>query len=63
MRSCVPEAVRGYKRLIDEGFGMGYADGRRYEGAVSRAQVAGVSAADVAARREAIQSRGRTQSQ
>lgn len=62
MLSCVPEAMRGYKKLIDEGFGMNYAEARAHERRESAEYVKTVTADDVAARRVGIQERGRGQS-
>ncbi|MBW2242518.1 MAG: enoyl-CoA hydratase [Deltaproteobacteria bacterium] len=62
MLSCVPEAMRGYKKLIDEGFGMNYVEARTYERRESAEHIKNVSADDVAARRAGIQERGRGQS-
>ncbi len=62
MLSCVPDAMRGYKRMIDEGYAMPYGESRAYERRVSNEQVTRVSADDVAGRRAAIQERGRSQS-
>ncbi len=62
MLSCVPEAVLGYKKLIDEGFAMAYGPSRQHERDVSRTHVKDVSADQVAARRADIQARGRRQS-
>jgi enoyl-CoA hydratase len=59
--SCVPEAVRGYKRLIDDGFATSFAEGRRLEIARNREQTAGVTPEAIRARRADIQARGRTQ--
>ena len=46
----------------DEGFAMTYGEGLRHEHEVSVASSAQVSAADVAGRKEGVQSRGRRQS-
>ncbi|MCP5056160.1 MAG: enoyl-CoA hydratase [bacterium] len=62
MLSCVPDAMRGYKKMIDEGFGMNYAESREYERRESFEHVKNVTADDVAARRTGIQERGRGQS-
>jgi enoyl-CoA hydratase len=60
MLSCVPEVMRAYKRVIDEGFAATYAEGRSIERRAAAAR--GISAEDVAARRSIVQDRGRTQS-
>lgn len=62
IRSCVPEIVRGYKRLIDEGFGMPFAEAMAHEERASRESTASLSAGVVAQRRAQIQQRGRAQS-
>lgn len=62
MASCVPEAMRAVKRMIDEGFAMNYGDSRAYETRASRDWVKTVRAEDIAARRTGIQARGRAQS-
>ncbi len=58
---CVPEAVRGYKRLLDDGFASSFAEGRRLEIERNREQTAGVTPDAIRARRAGIQARGRTQ--
>jgi enoyl-CoA hydratase len=60
MLSCVPEVMRAYKRVIDEGFAATYGEGRSIERRAAAAR--GISAEDVAARRSVVQERGRTQS-
>ena len=62
MLSCEPRALRGYKRLLDETFGMSAAEARRHEVHTSAAHMKGVSADDVAARRLGVVARGREQS-
>ena len=61
MLSCEPRALRGYKRLIDETFGMSTTEARRHEERVSAAHMKGVSAGDVASRRLGVVARGREQ--
>jgi enoyl-CoA hydratase len=61
MLSCDPRSLRGYKRLIDEGFATSYAEGRRLEDRVSREHARGVTAEAIAGRRRGIQERGRAQ--
>ena len=60
MLSCDPVSLRGYKRVIDEGFAATLADGLAME---SRASTAHSRAhpPDVAARRKTVQERGRRQ--
>jgi enoyl-CoA hydratase len=62
MLSCDRRALLGYKRLIDEGFGLPFAEALRHEARVSRAAASGVSSGDIARRRAEVQARGRTQS-
>jgi len=61
IRSCVPDIMRSYKRLIDEGFGMPFADAMAHEVKVSSESISGISSGAIAERREAIQNRGRSQ--
>jgi enoyl-CoA hydratase len=63
MLSCEPRTLRGYKRLIDEGFATNAGEGRRHEVEVSTTHMKGVSAGDVAARRAGVVARGRAQTQ
>ncbi len=62
MRSCVPEVVRTYKRVIDEGYAQTFADGLRIEAEASRAHARSLTPEVLAARRAGVQSRGRQQS-
>lgn len=57
--SCVPEAIRGYKRIIDEGFATTFAEGREIETEATRAR--GATTEQIADRRSGLQRRGRTQ--
>lgn len=59
--SCVPEVVRGMKRLIDAGFATTLAEGLALEAEASRAHARQVTPETVAARRTAVQQRGREQ--
>ncbi len=61
MLSCVPEVMRAYKAVIDEGFAGTYGDGRRVETRAARAHAAEVTPDAVAKRRLAVQERGRAQ--
>ena len=58
--SCVPDAVRGYKRIIDEGFATSYAEGLGIESEATRRR--GATTEQIADRRSALQNRGRSQS-
>lgn len=59
MLSCVPEVLRNYKRVIDEGYAVSFAEGRQIETAANRENR--VSPEQIAARRKDIQERGRAQ--
>ena len=61
MRSCVPEVMRAYKRVIDEGFATTFADGMRVEAEANRAHARTLTPDVLAARRAGVQSRGRNQ--
>ena len=61
MLSCEPRSLRGYKRMIDEGFATSFGEGMRMEARRSREHLAGVTPESVAARRSGIQARGREQ--
>jgi len=62
MRSCVPEMLRDYKRMIDQGFATTYGEGRRIESKASIAHAKQVTPDKIAARRRQVQERGRAQS-
>lgn len=62
MRSCVPEVLRAYKRVIDQGFATTFADGLRLEADANRAQARTLTPEVLAARRAGVQARGRDQS-
>jgi enoyl-CoA hydratase len=61
MQSCDRRTLLRYKRMIDSGYGMTFAEGLRMERRESDEHMAGVSADAVGARRVAIQERGRDQ--
>jgi len=61
MLSCEPQTLRGYKALIDRGFGMPFADAIALEREASLEHAKKVKPADIAARRGDIQTRGRAQ--
>jgi enoyl-CoA hydratase len=61
MQGCDPRTLRRYKRMIDEGYGLPFAEAMRMEWRESQEHMRGVSAQAVASRREAIQQRGRDQ--
>ncbi len=62
MASCVPAVLTGYKRLIEQGFGMPLPDALRYERAASIESAKAATAALIAMRREGVLARGREQS-
>ncbi len=61
MLSCDPRSLLGYKRLIDAGFERSYGEALELEAKTSSEHMGGVSGADISARREAVQRRGRSQ--
>jgi enoyl-CoA hydratase len=63
MGSCVPAVLRGYKKLIDDGYGMNFADAMamEVERAIESAKQA--TAALIAQRRDDVIARGRDQSE
>jgi enoyl-CoA hydratase len=61
MLSCHPQTMRGYKALIDRGFGLSLDEAMRLERKTSFEHAKQVRPEDVAARRRAIQERGRSQ--
>jgi enoyl-CoA hydratase len=63
MLSCDPATLRGIKRVIDEGYGGTLADGLRLEVEASTAHARSVRPEQIAARRRAIQERGRRQTE
>jgi enoyl-CoA hydratase/carnithine racemase len=62
MLSCVPEVMRGIKRVIDGGFSQTLAEGLRIEADASRAYARQLTPEVLAARRAGVQDRGRQQS-
>jgi enoyl-CoA hydratase len=61
MQGCDPRTLRRYKRMVDEGYGLPFAEAMRMEWRASQEHMAGVTSEAVAARRDAIQKRGRDQ--
>lgn len=59
MLSCDAKALRDYKRLIDEGYGMAFSDALDHESEASIRFAAGVTPDEIAARREGVMERGR----
>jgi len=62
MLSCDQSTLRGYKRLVDEGFATNFGEALRLEARASRAHSAEVTPRAIAERRSKIQERGRSQS-
>ena len=62
MLSCVPDVLREYKRVIDDGFATTLHDGLAIEASANRAQSATLMPEQIAARRRGVQDRGRSQS-
>ena len=54
-------AVAGIKRAYDEGLDLPFAEGLRHEARLAAEHLAGVRPEDIAARRAAVQERGRSQ--
>jgi enoyl-CoA hydratase len=61
MLSLVPEALSGYKKLIDQGYAETFADALKTELKFSGAANKTVRSADIESRRESIRQRGQTQ--
>ncbi|MBI5909213.1 MAG: enoyl-CoA hydratase [Betaproteobacteria bacterium] len=59
--SCLPDVVRGYKRLIDDGFARTYGDGLALENERFEEFARRVKGDAIASVREGVISRGRTQ--
>jgi enoyl-CoA hydratase len=63
MASIDPAFLAAYKRLIDDGFAVSFGEGMAIEAARSSAANAAVAPEEVAARRAAVQQRGRDNTQ
>jgi len=61
MASGVPDAVRGYKRLIDRGYGMLLPDALAFERETAIESARAIASAEIAGRRESVLRRGREQ--
>lgn len=61
MLSCDPVVLRDYKRVIDAGYAATFADGLKIEKDANRAHARHVTPEQIAARRAAVQDRGRNQ--
>ena len=62
MLSCVPEVLRAYKRVIDEGYTVSMAQGLEIEFLAVRKAFGSLTAETLDARRESVLERGRQQS-
>ena len=62
MCSCDQKALRGYKKLIDEGYGMSFSDAMNHEAEAAIRFAADVTAGEIEARREGVIERGRERS-
>jgi len=61
MCACVPDVLRQYKPLIDEGYSLPYAEALAWEEQRAIASAREASAATIAQRREGVMSRGRSE--
>jgi enoyl-CoA hydratase len=61
MLSADPNTLRQYKRLIDEGFGMPFAEAMRHERETAIESARAMTSATIAARVGSVQERGRRQ--
>lgn len=61
MLSCDRRSMLGYKKLIDDGLGMNFADAIKLESRLSAEDAASVTAESIAVRRDAVRDRGRAQ--
>jgi enoyl-CoA hydratase len=61
MASCPPGMLENYKRLIDEGHGMPFAQAMTHEAVVARESARDATADALATRRQEVQKRGRMQ--
>jgi len=61
MLSCVPEVMRGYKRVIDDGYALSLTDGLKVESTAAAAHARQLTPEELAARRAGVQQRGREQ--
>jgi enoyl-CoA hydratase len=61
MLTLVPEALSGYKRLIDDGYAQPFGDALKTELRISAAANKTVRSTDIESRREAIRQRGQAQ--
>ena len=59
MVNCVPHVLKGYKKLIDTGYGMHLPDALRFEKAAGIESAKQVNASTIATRRDGVMQRGR----
>ncbi|MDP6978596.1 MAG: enoyl-CoA hydratase [Myxococcota bacterium] len=61
MASCAPDFLRGYKKLIDDGYGMTFEDAMAHEASRPFAHLTNMSPESIAERRQQVTARARTQ--
>ena len=61
MASCDPAMLQGYKKVIDDGYAMAFADAMAMEVERSKAHAKTVTAESVEAARKTVTERGRDQ--
>jgi enoyl-CoA hydratase len=61
MLSVIPQMLRDYKKLIDDGYAIGFGDALRLERERARLAGAPAASADIERRRLEVLARGRTQ--
>jgi len=61
MSSCLPHMLKGYKQVIDDGYGINFADALEMESRRSAKQSASVSKESVEAARKEVTARGKSQ--
>jgi enoyl-CoA hydratase len=61
MLSCVPDVLRDYKRVIDEGFATTFAEGLALESRTAREHARSIRPETIAERRKGVMERGRRQ--
>ena len=59
--SCAPGLVSGYKRVIDQGYGMNFSEALRMERQTSKEHARKLTADFIASQRQGVQERGRKQ--
>lgn len=61
MASTDPDFLRGYKRLIDDGYAMNFGDAMKYEESRPFGHLTNMNPESIAERRQQVTARGRTQ--